>query len=675
MGEIDSLGFHGAVSAKRNGFIPVLTNKEIDEQKAKEEALEREKQKHFNNPVITGLAKLVLDAWERNRSFREQSGIDDDMLRYLRQRNSKYEPDKLAMIKEFGGTEVFFGTTDIKCDAAEGWIHDVLGSSYDPPWYLEPSPVPDLPEEVQEQIADQIMAKIHQNAMAGGQPLTLEQIAEMGMNARQELEDELGAEAQRRAEAMEKRVRDEQQEGRWENAFSDFVTNVVGQSAGFIKGPIVRMKECLVYEYRNGKTIVDTKRVLVREYESPSPFDMFPAPGSTSCDKGELIERVRYVVSDLLAMKGVKGYDDKVIDLVISNYGTSGFKMPITSDIARLELEKKNGNNGSDLKGIIEGIEYWGQITGAELIQNGIQRDLSGRPVNPVKVYDTNVIQIGQFTIFKGMNRDKLGRRPYSHCGWTIIPGSFWYKPVPEKLRHIQEMINGTVRALINYLGVGAGPQVIYNDISRIPAGEDITGIQPFKIHQFTNPGNSSLRPLEFFTPETKANELMIVLRGFIDMADDHTGIPSYEHGNDRARGAGRTASGLSMLMSNAARGIKRVIMRIDKYVVEPRVQAHVEHLMEFDPDESIKGDVHVMPKGTMSKIAKEELDGRRNEFLQQTANPIDAELLGPDNRRMVLEQQAKSLEIKLKPYSGGGQVPASSGGSQVPAEPAMATA
>ena len=71
-------------------------------------------------------------------------------------------------------------------------------------------------------------------------------------------------------------------------------------------------------------------------------------------------------------------------------------------------------------------------------------------------------------------------------------------------------------------------------------------------------------------------------------LADDHSGIPSYVTGDLNVQGAGRTASGLSMLMGSAGKGIRQVVMHIDN-VIKPVIHRIFLYNMRYNEDESIK--------------------------------------------------------------------------------------
>ena len=69
------------------------------------------------------------------------------------------------------------------------------------------------------------------------------------------------------------------------------------------------------------------------------------------------------------------------------------------------------------------------------------------------------------------------------------------------------------------------------------------------------------------------ADKLMVIYEKFSGIADEHSGVPAYAHGGQDVKGAGDTASGLSMLMTSAARGIKGVIKTIDRSMIEKAVE------------------------------------------------------------------------------------------------------
>jgi hypothetical protein len=119
-------------------------------------------------------------------------------------------------------------------------------------------------------------------------------------------------------------------------------------------------------------------------------------------------------------------------------------------------------------------------------------------------------------------------------------------------------------------------------------------------------------------------------------------------YGDLNVQGAGRTSSGLSMLMGAAGKGIRQVVMHIDTDVVKPIVLRQFVYNMRYDEDESIKGDVQVIAKGAINLAVKETVNIRRIEFLNATANPIDIEIIGKEGRATILREVAKGLQMPV---------------------------
>ena len=376
-----------------------------------------------------------------------------------------------------------------------------------------------------------------------------------------------------------------------------------------------------------------------REIERVSPYDIYPSPNSSGVDDGFLIQRHRLTAKTLESMKGVPGYSDGDIDQVLARYGNSGYRLFEYGDQQRDNLEGKY-HSRLHQDGLIEALEFWGPVMGSMLIQWGM------KDIDPNKVYEVNAWQIGAFVIKCVINPDPLGRRPYEIACWRKIPGAFWGTSLPEIIRDVQMMCNASARALANNMGIASGPQVDVS-VDRLADGEELTQMYPWKIWQTTSDKTGGGQPaVRFFMPDMKAAELMGVYNQFAKQADEVTGIPNYIYGAGAGgSGAGRTASGLSMLMDNAAKGIKAAILSVDHVVAMVVTRLYVHNMM-FNPDPYIKGDFTVIARGAMGLMHKEQVAVRRNEFLAATANPVDLQIVGPEGRAYLLREIAQGLDM-----------------------------
>jgi hypothetical protein len=209
----------------------------------------------------------------------------------------------------------------------------------------------------------------------------------------------------------------------------------------------------------------------------------------------------------------------------------------------------------------------------------------------------------------------------------------------------VQIICNSAARAMAGNMSIASGPQVEVTT-DRLPPGADLEEMYPWKIWQTTSDRTGGGQPaIRFFQPSMNAEALLGIYQYFQKVADEVTGVPNYIYGSTAVSGAGRTASGLSMLMENAAKGIKNAILRLDNAQSEA-IQRTFDYLMKYDPDPTIKGDMRIVPVGIVATLIKEGVQERRQAFLTATANPFDAPIIGPDRRAAQLRTFSKDLEM-----------------------------
>ncbi|MCJ7409515.1 hypothetical protein LPQ06_28385, partial [Klebsiella pneumoniae] len=134
-----------------------------------------------------------------------------------------------------------------------------------------------------------------------------------------------------------------------------------------------------------------------------------------------------------------------------------------------------------------------------------------------------------------------------------------------------------------------------------------------------------------------------------LNMADEISTIPRYMQGSGQGvGGAGRTASGLSMLIEASNRTIKQTVSSIDHNVIEQAVQDLNVFLALTRPDVVVEGDISVVARGAVELMQRETLRMRRIEFLNVTNNPVDQQLVGLEGRFHLLREVARDLGMPV---------------------------
>jgi len=621
-------------------MLQVISNDDLRRQER--ELVDKELAARQNQSVVLGLSSYLRECWDAAKQAKKP--IEYVMLRAMRQRNGEYEADKLKAIKSQGGSEIYMMITEVKCRAAESWLRDILLDTGAPPWDLQPTPIPDMSPEQTKEIQDAFAQQVIRIVEEVGKAPSPDEMAELKEMVGQDYRFKVLQSAQNRADKMKLKISDQFAQGGWGEAFNDFVTDLVTYPAAFVKGPIVRRQRKLGWaKGADGKTIVEADEIIAPEYERVDPFRIYPEPGISNLNAGYIFEHHPLSRSELADLIGVPGYDDDAIRKVLEiGNGQSWISEDV--EFEKDEQERKFHTQSRPTE-VFDALEFWGKVSGKMLIEWGLTED---DVEDPAREYDANVWIVGNYVIKAVLNYDPLGEKPYAKTSMFKVPGAFWGKGIPEIIEDIQNVCNAAARALVNNMGIASGPQVEVN-LERIPPNEDITQLHPWKIWQVTNdPFGSSSPAVRFTQPDDNATTLLGVYEKFAKLADDHSGIPSYVSGDISVGGAGRTASGLSMLMGSAGKGIRQVVMHIDADVIKPIVQRQFVYNMRYDEDESIKGDVEIMPRGAVNLAVKETVNVRRLEFLNATANEIDMELIGKDGRAAILREVAKGLQMPV---------------------------
>ncbi len=134
------------------------------------------------------------------------------------------------------------------------------------------------------------------------------------------------------------------------------------------------------------------------------------------------------------------------------------------------------------------------------------------------------------------------------------------------------------------------------------------------------------------------------MFKAIYDLSDDVSAIPRYLSGNSPGGGAGRTASGLAMLMGNASKILQTVCANIDRDIMNPALTNLMDLVLLTDETGLLEGTESVTPKGVAVAMQRETMRARQLEFLQLTANPIDMAIMGPKGRAAVLRNVSTTI-------------------------------
>jgi hypothetical protein len=614
-------------------IIPVASASKLEK-----EALKKNEKKQ-QAPLIVGLSSHVRKRWEVMRDHKKQD-IEERLTKTARARNMEYSAAKMAEIKAQGGSEIFMGIVSTKCRTATAWLRDtLLGTGEDKPWSISATPVPDVPPDIITKLQGIMQQNLMQFYAQGGDQVDPANLKQLASGMKDTAMREMKHEAEKRVDRMEKKMEDQLIEGGFIKALFEFTNDIATYPFATLKGPVPRKRKVLEWA-EGGLAPTETVR---DEWERVDPYKFYWAPWGDDIQNMPVIEVHHLTREDVEGMIGVEGYDEDAIRSLLSDFGVGGFDWLDKDDAEMEDLEGKDFDEAaSDL---VAAIQLWDSIPGHLLIEWGLkEKEID----DPQRSYPCEVWMVNNVVIKAVLNYDMLGRKPYYVTSFEKVPGRIDGNGVADLCMDAQSMCNAAARSLSNNMGISSGPQVGVN-VSRLPAGEDITQMYPWKIWQFQQSEYGDVsQPINFFQPNSNAQALMAVFDRFMDIADEITGIPKYMTGQ-HVPGAGRTSSGLSMLISNAGKSIKQVIANIDHDVLTPMLERQYQRNLRYSNDPDLIGDVQIIAKGAMSLVVKEAESVRKTEFLRLVLeSPVAQQIVGLPGTAELMRDLAGNLNSNI---------------------------
>lgn len=573
----------------------------------------------------------------RNHRNQGNDPLNDRLLRSQRMFEGKYDPDTLAEIKKFGGSEVYSRLVAVKCRGATSLMRDVyLGQTR--PWDIEPQPDPPVPPEVQSSII-QLLASEVATQQRAGQPVMQDQVHMRRISLMHAAQQAARRNAMTQAEAASDKIDDILQTGGFYDALTEFLIDLPLFPFACLKGPVVKMVPKLTWQ--GGKPIFRNTPQMF--WERMDPFNIYWSPGVTRIEDAEVIERKRLTRADLNDLLGLPGYDQEAVRAALVDYA-HGLRDWMDSPDTEAALNEGRENPNFNQSQMIDAIEYHGNIQGHMLLAQGVDERLIP---DLDRDYAVQTWVVGRHTIKTQLNPSPRQRHPYFMTSFEKVPGTVHGHGLPDILEDMQQICNATLRALVNNMGIASGPQVVVNEqvLSPLENGDEIYPWKRWRL-DMDPMATGSQKPIDFFQPQSNSQELLAVYSAISSLADDISAIPRYVTGESLSGGAGRTASGLSMLMGNSQKILQTVAANVDTDVMRPLLSALYDMIMLTDTSGMLTGEEQIRVNGVNVALQKETERQKQLQFLQITANPIDAPIVGPLGRAKVLRAVAQGLGL-----------------------------
>lgn len=571
------------------------------------------------------LANVVREKYDEAKKNRKE--MEEVWMENLRQFKGIYSPEVLSRLHP-NRSKAFVRLTRTKVKTVDSRLSDfILPVSGERNWSLNPTPIAEVAPALRQEIAQQLAQQVQDPRQI---------TPEMLENATQK-------EADARAEKMGTTIEDQLVNIKYRETMKDVLHCGNLHGTGVLKGPMVDIKERTAYQMdAEGNWNIDIKDDVYPYIKSVGLWDFYPDMSATDVqDCSYIIERHRPNKHELLQLADRSDFDSDAIYAHVKEQ-EEGDSKEENYDVELRTLGNSPSKDSSSTDKY-ELIEFWGYLDSKELEQAGIK----------IPENKKGAVSIPACVWVLGNQVVKGHIHPIEGAGWPYYlyyydkdETSIYGEGIASIMRDVQELVNASFRGMLDNAAISAGPQIEAN-LDLLPEDEDPTDIRPFKV--WLRSGNIA----DAAAPAIRVHDLKSTTSEFLQMSeaiekygDEVTTIPRYMWGDNPGSGAGRTASGLSMMMGSANITIKDQVKNFDDGITKPFITSMYHWNMQFNEDESIKGDYEIVATGSSSLIAKEVYANS----LMQFANIAGGEIYAPYIKHgEVLRSLVKVLDLDDK--------------------------
>jgi hypothetical protein len=549
--------------------------------------------------TVQNIGRLFAAEFETARNARrnhEQRWLDD-----LRDYRGQYDEATLARLEKSGGSRLYIRLTKQKVKTVLARLMDLLfPANGEKNWGIQPTPDPELPPEQVAMFAQQFIA---QTGQPPGPMETQQYVRETVTKA---------------AEAMGKTIEDQLAETPQKTGYRQEIKKVIKSGlvygTGILKGPLVTRarRQAWVPDPATGQfRLQEVKGDLQPYFEFVPIWDVYPEPEATE------VRNCRYIWHDHLQTKAEvldvcvqeQMFDEDLVreylrdhpdgDATMENHEQS--LRSIGADEAPRTLDRRYRLH-----------ERWGMVSARDLVKAGM--DL---PDENVDEYFANIWLLGDKCVKCVLNPIEGVRSYFYFWNYDRDETSIWGEGIPADMRDPAKGFNASIRKMVDSYSI-SGPMFGVNAAAMDPT-EDPRDIHANKAFLFES-AEDIQKALQIWTIPAFIQD-GVAMTGFFQNFVDEVTAPRFMQGDNPTKGAGGTASGLSMLMGAVNVNLKDLVKDFDDFITAPFIEALYHWNMNFNPQPETAGDFEVVARGSTALMARE----IRAQQLMQAAQVTDS--------------------------------------------------
>ena len=493
-----------------------------------------------------------------------------------------------------------------RCETAEGRFSDVMLPVDDKNWALKVTPNPTMEN----------MLSDPSPAMQNGQPIMVNGTDQQATMA--DVATDITSRAEKAMDGMEREIDDQLVECDYNGECRKMIASAIRLGTGILKGPNVvkSVKKSWKPETADGVTvhIMNHCEDLTPSTVSVSPWNVYP-----SADCGDDIAKSSFIwekdttvkvrdIIDLTKLPPEAGYNQRQLQLVLDEAPKrTSYSYDSKSDRnkARVDRSAKNG--------LYEKWEFYGDVAKEDL-------EMLGCDCVDSKVASACIVFINDRPVKAKLNTLDTGDLPFDFFTWTTVSDEPWGVGIPYIMMWSQRIIDAAWRAMMDNAGDSAGVNIVIG-----PGLEPENGIWEITGKKIWRPDGSIdlddvRKAFAQFQVANNQDQFQKIIELVLRFVDLETAMPTIFQGE--AQEVPETLGATNIMVDAANTAFRNRAKRFDDRVTKRHLRRYYDFNMQYNPDESIKGDFNVDPRGVSVLYEKDQQGQLLLQVFQLKADP-----------------------------------------------------
>uniref|UniRef100_A0A6H1ZM83 Putative portal protein n=1 Tax=viral metagenome TaxID=1070528 RepID=A0A6H1ZM83_9ZZZZ len=576
------------------------------------------------NTAVTARASCGIEQiWREDELAFE--GMDES---YLRTRMIDYATQTAPARQSNKGpkrSQVIINIVRPKCETAEGRFSDIQLPTDGKNWGLLVTPKPEIADGMKDE-RPAVMKQTREPVLGpDGQPVKIKQIAK---SEKEIAEDKMSK--------METVIDDQLTECSYNGESRKAIQNAVRLGTGIMKGPMV-VKDVKKSWTKQSDDQTSVRVLKVTEDERPAsrsvdPWDVFPDPECRDEIKraAYIWERRTITPRELRDLAGIETYlSDQIEEVLREEPAKIIVATPKENEyLVRYSL----GIKGSSY----ELWEYNGDVNKTDLEAMGCDCSQGLFPS-----ISACVVMVNDRPIKATLNPLDTGDLPYDFFCWTKRAGVPWGIGVARELMWTQRVLIAAWRAMMDNAGDSAGANMVVGaSVEPMDGKWEITGK---KLWKSTDENLRIDKQFGLFQLTNNQVELQNVIELALRFADMESQLPMLFTGEKGELPETLGATNIMVDSSNVA--LRTRVKLWDDSITRPHITRYYDWNMQYNEDDSIKGDYKVDPRGTSFLLEREQQAEELKNVLSIRADPELSDMIDWEKTMRKLGQ-AKKIDL-----------------------------